>query len=147
MRCECKTHPSPHPPVFLPKVTRIFGPFLLVDGRALRQPATHFYWSTGGETGNLLLFDDSQNIEGSQRILYPVSRAYTCQIFSFFYSLLGNEPICSASAATNYPSLRDPPNGCQGHLRPCLSPPDRSMVTVPDSNDVRTRSTFIQLLA
>ncbi len=37
--------------------------------------------------------------------------------------------------------------GCQGHLRPCLSPPDRPLVTVPDSNDVRTRSTFIQLLA
>ena len=49
--------------------------------------------------------------------------------------------LCSAIAATNYPSLRDPPNGCQGHLRPCLSPLDPSMVTV------RTRSTFIQLLA
>ncbi len=34
-----------------------------------------------------------------------------------------------------------------GPSLPCLSPPDRSMVTVPDSNDVRTRSTFIQLLA
>ncbi len=54
---------------------------------------------------------------------------------------------CSAIAATNYPSLRNSPNGCQGHLRPYLSPPDRSMVTVPDSNDVRMRSTFIQLLA
>ncbi len=55
--------------------------------------------------------------------------------------------FCSATAATNYPSLRDPPNGCQGHLRPCLWPPDRPLVTEPDSNDVRTRSTFIQLLA
>jgi hypothetical protein len=49
---------------------------------------------------------------------------------------------CSATAATNYPSLGNPPNGCQGHLRPCLAPPDRSMVTVPDSNDVRTRSIY-----
>jgi hypothetical protein len=40
-------------------------------------------------------------------------------------------PNCSATAATNYPSLRNSPNGCQGHLCPCLSPPDRSMVTVP----------------
>jgi hypothetical protein len=52
--CECNTHPPlPHPPVFLPKVTRIFGPFLLVDGRALRQPATDFYWSTFGENRQL----------------------------------------------------------------------------------------------
>ncbi len=49
---------------------------------------------------------------------------------------------CSATAATNYPSLRDSPNGCQGHPRPCLSPPDRPLVTEPDSNDVLTRSTF-----
>jgi hypothetical protein len=49
---------------------------------------------------------------------------------------------CSATAATNYPSLRDSPNGCQGHPRPCLSPPDRPLVTGPDSNDVLTRSTF-----
>jgi len=53
----------------------------------------------------------------------------------------------SATAATNYPSLRDSPNGCQGHLRPCLSPPDRPPITEPDSNDVLTRSNFIQLLA
>jgi hypothetical protein len=33
---------------------------------------------------------------------------------------------CSATAATNYPSLRDSPNGWTG----------------PDSNDVLTRSTF-----
>ncbi len=57
-----------------------------------------------------------------------------------FVSLLVRKNPCSATAATNYPSLRESPNGCQGHLRPCLSPPDRSMVTVPDSNDVRTRS-------
>jgi len=43
--------------------------------------------------------------------------------------------------------LRDSPNGGQGHPRPCLSPPDRPLVTEPDSNDVRTRSTFIHLLA
>ena len=54
---------------------------------------------------------------------------------------------CSATAAINYPSLRDSPNGCQGHPRPCLSPLDRPLVTETDSNDVRTRSTFIQLLA
>ncbi len=45
-------HPPPHPPVFLPKITRIFGPLLLINGRALREPAsptTHFYWSTCGE--------------------------------------------------------------------------------------------------
>jgi hypothetical protein len=35
--------------------------------------------------------------------------------------------LCSATAATNYPSLRDSPNGCQGHPRPCLSPPDRGI--------------------
>ncbi len=60
---------------------------------------------------------------------------YTGSIFSF----------CSATAATNYPSLRNSPNDCQGHLRPCLSLQDHSMVTVPDSNDVPTRSDFIQL--
>ncbi len=49
---------------------------------------------------------------------------------------------CSATTATNYPSLRDSPNGCQGHPRPCLSPPDRPLVTEPDSNDVLTRCTF-----
>ncbi len=49
---------------------------------------------------------------------------------------------CSATAATNYPSLRDSPNGGQGHPRPCLSPPDRPLETEPDSNDVLTRSTF-----
>ncbi|MFN9899638.1 MAG: hypothetical protein ACK55Z_12795 [bacterium] len=43
--------------------------------------------------------------------------------------------------------MRDSPNGCQGHLRPCLSPPDRPPITEPDSNDVLTRSNFIQLLA
>ncbi len=32
---------------------------------------------------------------------------------------------CTAPAATNYPSLRNPLNGCQGHPPPCLSPPDR----------------------
>jgi hypothetical protein len=47
---------------------------------------------------------------------------------------------CSATTATNYPSLRDSPNGYQGHLRPCLSPPDRPPITEPDSNDVLTRS-------
>ncbi len=43
-------------------------------------------------TGNLLLFVDRRIIEGYQRVLHPVNRAYTCQIFSFSYSL-GNEPI------------------------------------------------------
>ncbi len=43
------TPPLLHPPVVLLKVTRIFGPLLLVDGRALRELATHFYWSTCGE--------------------------------------------------------------------------------------------------
>ncbi len=52
------------------------------------------------------------------------------------------ESLCSATVATNSPSLRDSPNGCQGHPRPCLSPPDRLLVTEPDSNDVLTRSTF-----
>ncbi len=76
--------------------------------RKLREYSARSYWSTAEpcdnrqrtsigrqaeKTGNLLLFVDSQIIEGSQRILYPVSRAYTCQIFSFSYSLLGNEPI------------------------------------------------------
>ncbi len=41
--------PLPHPPVVLLKVTRIVSPLLLVDGQALREPATHFYWSTCGE--------------------------------------------------------------------------------------------------
>jgi hypothetical protein len=50
--------------------------------------------------------------------------------------------ICSATAATNYPSLSNLPNGCQGHPRSCLSPPDRPPITEPDSNDVLTRSNF-----
>ncbi len=41
---------------------------------------------------------------------------------------------CTAPAATNYPSLRNSLNGCQGHLPPCLSPPDRPRVTKLDSN-------------
>jgi hypothetical protein len=53
-----------------------------------------------------------------------------------------NDTGCSATAATNYPSLRNLPNGCQGHPRPCLSPPDRPPITEPDSNDVLTRSNF-----
>jgi hypothetical protein len=47
---------------------------------------------------------------------------------------------CTAPAAINYPSLRNSLNGCQGHLPPCLSLPDRPRVTKLDSNDVRTRS-------
>jgi hypothetical protein len=50
---------------------------------------------------------------------------------------------CSATAAINYPSLRDTPNDCQGHPRPCLSPPDRPLVTGSDSNDVLTPSTSL----
>jgi hypothetical protein len=49
---------------------------------------------------------------------------------------------CTAPAATNYLSLRNPRNGCQGHPPPCLSPPDRPRVTRLDSNDVRTRSIY-----
>ncbi len=54
---------------------------------------------------------------------------------------------CSPTAATSYPSLSNLPNGCQGHPHLCLSPPDRLPITEPDSNDVLTRSNFIQLLA
>jgi hypothetical protein len=73
--------------------------------------------------------------------------AHVTLLLNYYYILdLQFIHTCSATAATNYPSLRDSPNGCQGHLRPCLSPPDRPLVTEPDSNDVRTRSTFIQLL-
>ncbi len=94
MRGERNPHPPLHPPVFLPKITRIFGSLLLVDGQALREPETHFYWSTGGEKpATCLYLSTDEIIEGYQRILYPVSRAYTYQIFSFSYSLLGNEPI------------------------------------------------------
>ncbi len=49
-----QTPPPPlHPPVFLLKVTRIFSPLLLVDGRALQEPATNFYWSTGRDNRQL----------------------------------------------------------------------------------------------
>ncbi len=74
--------------------------------------------------------------------MYEFTLAWHASFPDFLISL--RHYTCLATAATNYPSLRDPPNGCQGHLRPCLSPP---LVTEPDSNDVRTRSTFIQLLA
>ena len=94
MRCECNTH--------LPSPTNLFF------CRKLREYSARSYWSTAERcdnrqrtsigrhaerTGNLLLFVDRRIIEGYQRVLYPVNRAYTCQIFSFSYSLLGNEPI------------------------------------------------------
>ncbi len=98
---------TPHhlPTVFLLKVARIFGPLLLVDGRALGEPATRFYWSTGGgrrpasigrqaeRTGSPLPFGDRRIIDGSERISYPVSRAYICKILKFWFPLLYNEPI------------------------------------------------------
>ena len=94
MRCECNTHPP--------------SPTYLFFCRKLREYSACSYWSTAERcdnrqrtsigrhaerTGNLLLFVDRRIIEGYQRVLYPVNRAYTCQFFSFSYSLLGNEPI------------------------------------------------------
>ncbi len=76
-------HTTPlHPPVFLPKVTRIFGPLLLVDSRELREPATCFYWSTGRE-------DDSD--EGHTQD--SVSGDRTCQILTVLFLLVDKEPI------------------------------------------------------
>jgi hypothetical protein len=97
MRCECNTHP--------PSPTHLFFCRKL---KKLREYSARSYWSMAErcdnrqrnsigrqaeKIGNLLLFVNNRIIEGSQWILYPVSRAYTCQIFSFSYSLLGNEPI------------------------------------------------------
>jgi hypothetical protein len=46
---------------------------------------------------------------------------------------------CSATAPVSYPtSLRNFPNGCQGHPR-SYPPPDRPSFTKPDPNSVRTR--------
>jgi hypothetical protein len=59
---------------------------------------------------------------------------------SFFFLAGVTETDCTAPTATNYLSLRNSLNGCQGHLPPCLSPPDRPRVTKLDSNDVRMRS-------
>ncbi len=72
---------------------RIFGPLLLVDGRALLEPATHFYCSTCGEKDNLLLFVNRRIIEGFQRISNPVSRAYTMQHLKLLFLSLDDEPI------------------------------------------------------
>jgi hypothetical protein len=54
--------------------------------------------------------------------------------------------VCSATAPVSYPTtLRNFPNGCQGHPR-SYPPPDRPSFTKPDSNSVRTRlQIFIQL--
>ncbi len=58
-------------------------------------------------------------------------------ILSFYHS------TCSATTPVSYPaSLRNSPNGCQGHPRSYPPPPDRPPVTEPDSNSVRTRCNF-----
>ncbi len=78
--------PPPHPPVFLPKLTRIFGPFLLVDGRALPQPATHFYWSTGGENRQLSPICWQPNHWGVSADLIPSEQGlYMPKFFIFLF--------------------------------------------------------------
>ncbi|MFO0005658.1 MAG: hypothetical protein ACK559_31480, partial [bacterium] len=50
---------------------------------------------------------------------------------------------CSATTPISYPaSLRNFPNGCQGHPR-FYPPPDRPPITKPDSNSVQTRFSFL----
>ncbi len=79
--------PLPHPPVFLPKVTRIFGPFLLVDGRVLRPPATHFYWSTCGENPQLDSICWYANHWGVSVGLIPSEQGLYMPIFFIFLFL------------------------------------------------------------
>ncbi len=79
--------PPPHPPVFLPKVTRIFCPFLLVDGRALRQPVKHFYWSTVGENRQLASICRQANHWGVLADLIPSEQGLYMPIFLIFLFL------------------------------------------------------------
>jgi hypothetical protein len=76
----------------------------------------------------------------------PFPTFYTSSFLPSMISFLSFNALfllCYCTApATNYPSLRNSLNGCQGHLPPCLSPPDRPRVTRLDSNDVRTRSIY-----
>jgi hypothetical protein len=89
--------PLPHAPVFLPKVTRIFGPLLLVDGRALPEPATHFYWSTYGENRQpdsiCRQADRMIQMRAIHKTHLPVSGDRTCQILTVWFLSLDDEPI------------------------------------------------------
>ncbi len=86
MRGDRNPHPPLHPPVFLSKVTRILGPLLSVDGRALREPATHFYWSTGGENQQLASICRQPNNWGVSADLIPsVQGLYMPNFFIFLF--------------------------------------------------------------
>ncbi len=97
---------------------------------------------------NLGLFSQNGFLD-SQKFSYLDLNRVVCTVLVCDLDFRGSKRIsklkfqaCSATAATNYPSLSNLPNGCQGHPRPCLSPPDRPPITEPDSNDVLTRSNF-----
>ncbi len=84
------TPPLPHPPVVLLKVTRIFGPLLLVDGRALRELATNFYWSTCGENRQHASICRQADHWGASRDLISSKQG---QISEVWFLSLDDEPI------------------------------------------------------
>ncbi len=69
-------------------------------------------------------------------ILYYTILYYTILYYTILY-------YCSATTQVSYPaSLRNFPNGCQGHPR-SHPPPDCPPITKLDSNSVRTRCSFL----
>ena len=80
---------------FSARIARTDGRILLVDSRELREPATCFNWSTGGENRqHTSICQQAERMFQMRAICRLISSGgSTCQILTVRFLILDNEPI------------------------------------------------------